>query len=192
MSWAAEFGKLPITLKGIITSIVVCIPFFYVSLYLFHRNFFEKHDYYLILAFAFCFSILWNVCVVFITMGQMLLDNLDKKASTRTNALNKYNSDLSEGINEPEIKLLPEKIDKLSENVGTLTGGFSVSVIFLSLIIILSYYFKWNLKGFFAAIAVYVGVRFLEFIIVMVLKVRRISHLNKRLGLPEYEPGSES
>ncbi len=59
MSWSEEFGKLPITVKGMVASVAVCMPFWFVAIYLFDKPLFNTKDYPIIVSFCFCFSLTW-------------------------------------------------------------------------------------------------------------------------------------
>jgi hypothetical protein len=59
MSWIDDFSKLPITLKSIVASVCICMPFWFISIYLFNKSLFNTNDYPLLLSFCFCFSLTW-------------------------------------------------------------------------------------------------------------------------------------
>jgi hypothetical protein len=59
MSWSEEFGKLSLTVKKVVVSVALSIPFWFVSIYLFNKPLFNGGNYYVILSFCFCFALTW-------------------------------------------------------------------------------------------------------------------------------------
>src|SRR5947207_999764 len=78
MSWSDEFGKLPITFKGAVATIATIMPFWFISIYLFHKPLFNSNNYYLLISLCFCFSITWySITVVVAAMGVHYLNDTD-------------------------------------------------------------------------------------------------------------------
>ena len=70
-----DIDKLDIFSKTTIISIIVLMPFWYVSLYLFHKQFYKDSDIYLKIIFSFCFSITWYfVNIIFLIVENSILN----------------------------------------------------------------------------------------------------------------------
>jgi hypothetical protein len=54
-----EFTQLDMHSKSSIASVIVLMPFWYVSLFLFHKSFYKENDVLIKMLFAFCFSATW-------------------------------------------------------------------------------------------------------------------------------------
>jgi undecaprenyl pyrophosphate phosphatase UppP len=54
-----DFKDLDVYSKSTIISIIVLMPFWYASLYLYNYDFYLKHDYYIQIVFTFCLSVIW-------------------------------------------------------------------------------------------------------------------------------------
>src|ERR1017187_546314 len=57
MSWLQDFSKLHVDIKGFVFSVLLISPLWYISIYLFHRSFFNSSPIYLPIVFAYCFTI---------------------------------------------------------------------------------------------------------------------------------------
>lgn len=57
MSVFSEFNKLHVTSKSAVLSLIVLIPFWFVSIYIFNKPLYNQGDLYIIGALCFCFSV---------------------------------------------------------------------------------------------------------------------------------------
>lgn len=65
---------LDIYSKTTIVSIVILLPFWYVSLFLFNKDFFVTNDLYISFGFTLCFSIIWYfTCVLLLIIAENIL-----------------------------------------------------------------------------------------------------------------------
>ncbi len=66
--------KLDIYSKTTVVSIIVLMPFWYTSIYLFNKQFFNDSELYLRIVLSFCFSITWYfINVIFLSIDQAIL-----------------------------------------------------------------------------------------------------------------------
>jgi hypothetical protein len=171
MAWSEEFGKLHVSLKGVLASIAVCIPFFYIALYLFHRPFFDSANIYLIIAFCFCFALTWIICIAVVVVMVLYSETQQAKIRSRTEKLAKLITDemymqleldlgvdsISEPENKKEVKSKKEiNSEKDTEVIGMLIGGGLTAILFLCAAILFAYWREWNFKTFLSASYFYV------------------------------------
>src|SRR4051812_48360868 len=64
-----DFTKLDIYSRTTIISILILMPFWYISIYLFHKQFYSSSDILLKIVFSFCLSLTWyfaNLVLLFL------------------------------------------------------------------------------------------------------------------------------
>jgi hypothetical protein len=95
MSYVNDFFKLDFPTKATVIGICLLMPFWYIDIYLFHRQFFSKAPIYLPIVFSFCLTVCWLIpcyCIATIMIVQEVIKEAFKgtfKGSSQNTVINK-------------------------------------------------------------------------------------------------------
>lgn len=83
MSFLKDLNEFHISLKSFIISIVFIMPFWYVDLFLFKRDFFTTSPFYVPIAFSFCLSVIWFIFHAFNSSVMIYINELIMKRNKK-------------------------------------------------------------------------------------------------------------
>ena len=154
MTIVKEFSELHISLKTILISLTLIIPFWYISIFILNRNFINSTQIHIPITLSFCLTFCYFILNLATTY---LFDYLDKIGK--------------------EKEKNPDIIRDLF-SISSITT--LLSIFWISILLFIGYYYDWKLISFIKIVFLVSFIHLILFVLTIMTKEIRIINKNKR------------